>query len=165
MMKVKTKGARLSWALGRFARSERGTQLVELAVVLPVLLIMFGAVAEFGRFFYTYETLSKATRAGARYLTNEPANGASDTAARRLVVYGNKGGTGQPLLDGLGTGHVEITREGGSPALPERVTVRISGFNYKPVFDLGALVGSKKLSLKIQVKPSTTMRLLSTTPT
>ena len=68
----------------RFARSERGTQLVELAIVLPVLLVLFGATAEFGRFFYTYQTLSKATRVGARYLTTAPTGGSADGKAQNL---------------------------------------------------------------------------------
>jgi Flp pilus assembly protein TadG len=58
--------------LGGFCRSERGTQLVELALVLPVLLALFAATAEFGRYFYNYATLAKATRAGARYLATTP---------------------------------------------------------------------------------------------
>ncbi|HZI18783.1 MAG TPA: TadE family protein [Pyrinomonadaceae bacterium] len=150
--------------LGRFARGEEGTQLVELAIVLPILLVLFGAVAEFGRFFYTYETLTKATRSAARYLSTEANGAASDAAARNLAVYGNTSGTGRPLVTGLGASHVEITREGGSPSLPERVTVRIEGFVYQPLFDLGGLVGSKAVSLNVEVRPSTTMRLISTTP-
>ena len=39
---------RLNW-LSRFRRSEAGVQLVEVAIVIPVLLMLFGAVAEFGR--------------------------------------------------------------------------------------------------------------------
>lgn len=148
----------------RFARSERGTQLVELAIVLPLLLVMFGAVAEFGRFFYTYQTLSKATRAGARYLTTESADGSSDEDAAKLVVFGNTGGTGDPVIDKLDIDDVDVVRDGPSGVLPERVTVRINGYTYEPIFDLGALVGSDKLSLRVDLTPSTTMRIVTTTP-
>jgi hypothetical protein len=155
--------ARKSFAR-RFARSERGTQLVEVAIVLPLLLVMFGAVAEFGRLFYTYQTLAKATRAGARYLTTEPASGTSDAEAANLVVYGNTAGTGDPIIKGLSADHVGVSREGPNLALPERVSVSIDGFNYVPIFDLGALVGSESLSLNVEVSPSTTMRMLGTIP-
>lgn len=148
----------------RFARSEEGTQLVELAIVLPLLLVMFGAVAEFGRFFYTYQTLTKATRAGARFLTTGPASGTADAEAANLVVYGNLAGAGEPVLDGLETTHVEVVRDGPNPALPERVTVKIDGYAYQPLFDLGALVGSRRLSLNVQLRPSTTMRVIVTIP-
>jgi Flp pilus assembly protein TadG len=46
----------------RLARNERGVQLAELAIVLPLLVIMFAATAEFGRYFYAYTTLAKASR-------------------------------------------------------------------------------------------------------
>lgn len=147
-----------------FARSERGTQLVELAIVLPLLVIMLGAAAEFGRFFYTYQTLAKATRTGARYLTTETANGKKDPTAENLVVYGNEAGTGKPVVSGLSPSQVQITRTGGTSAFPERVTVKIVGYTYAPLFDLGKLVGKKSLSLSIDVKPSTTMRYFSSIP-
>ena len=147
-----------------FARSERGTQLVELAIVLPVIILMLGAAAEFGRFFYTYQTLAKATRTGARYLTTETANGKKDPTAENLVVYGNEAGTGKPVVSGLSPSQVQITRTGGTSAIPERVTVKIVGYTYTPVFDLGKLVGNKSLSLSIDVSPSTTMRYFSSIP-
>ncbi|MGI8566194.1 MAG: TadE/TadG family type IV pilus assembly protein, partial [Pyrinomonadaceae bacterium] len=40
-------------AAKRFVARENGTQLAELAIVLPIILVLFGATAEFGRFFYT----------------------------------------------------------------------------------------------------------------
>lgn len=148
----------------RFARSERGTQLVELAIVLPIVLMTMGAVAEFGRFFYTYQTLAKATRTGARYLTTESAAGTADAKAKNLVVYGNEAGTGTPVLSGLVGTNVRVTRTGGTSAFPERITVRIEGYTYKPVFDLGKLIGSPTLSLRVPVSPSTTMRYFSSIP-
>ena len=47
-------------------RNDAGAQLVELAIVLPVLLMLFGAAAEFGRYYYEYTTLAKASRSAAR---------------------------------------------------------------------------------------------------
>jgi Flp pilus assembly protein TadG len=146
------------------ARNERGTQLVELAIVLPLLILMLGAAAEFGRFFYTYQTLAKATRTGARYLTTESAAGTNDPKAENLVVYGNQSGTGTPVVVGLTAGQVRITRTGGTSAFPERVTVKIVGYTYEPLFDLGKLVGNPGLSLRIDVAPSTTMRYFSSIP-
>jgi Flp pilus assembly protein TadG len=150
--------------LRRFARSERGTQLVELAIVLPVVLMLFGAAAEFGRFFYTYQTLSKATRTGARYLMTETAAGTADAKAKNLVVYGNQSGTGTPVVSGLSGTNIRVVRTGGTASFPERVTVRIEGYTYQPVFDLGKLIGKPGLSLRVPVSPSTTMRYFSSIP-
>ena len=148
----------------RFARNERGIQLVELALVLPIFLMLFGATAEFGRFFYEYTTLAKGTRAGSRYLVTAPVTATEDTIARNIVVYGNAAGTGSPIVKGLTTANVTITREGGVPALPETVKVQITGYQYQPIFDLGKIINSKTLSLNIDVKPSVTMRYLLTQP-
>lgn len=140
------------------ARDERGTQLVELALVVPLLLMLLGATAEFARFFNTYSTLAKATRAGARYQISQPP-GASDAAARNIVVYGNPAGTGTPVAAGLSTAQVKVTpnRAGGAV---QTVTVSIDGYGYTPVFDLGKLINSPSLSLAVDVKPSSTMRQL-----
>ena len=153
-------GSYANRVLGRLRRlraCEAGTQLAELAIVLPLLLVLFGATAEFGRFFYTYNTLAKSTRAGARYLT--ASNLASDDNAKSLVVYGTTGDGGTPLLSGLSTGNVSITREG-TPGYPVTVTVEISGYKYQPIFDLGKLMGND-FSLSVDVKPSTTMRYVN----
>ena len=150
--------------LSRFVGEERGTQLVELAIVLPVLLLMFAATAEFGRFFYTYSTLAKATRLGARYLSAKAVNVKEETTARNLVVYGDPAGGGTPLLTGLSTNNVEVTHAGGVGALPQTVTVRITSYRYQPLLNLGKLVGNPSLTLSIDVKPSTTMRYLLTQP-
>ena len=142
-----------------FARSESGTQLVELAIVLPVLLVLFGAAAEFGRFFYTYQTLAKSTRSSARFLTTKAVEGPDgDTIATNLAVYGNTDGSGDPLVHGLGPEHVAIVREGGVGTNYERVRVQIQDFEYQPLFDIGGFFGDATLSLNVNVSPSTTMR-------
>src|ERR671921_647965 len=97
--------------LRRLWRGEAGAPLAEVAIVLPLLLVLFGATAEFGRFFYTYATLAKATRSAARYLT--ASNKATDADAQRLVVYGTTGdGAVEPIVPGLDTSNVDIEREG-----------------------------------------------------
>jgi hypothetical protein len=150
--------------LNRFARNERGIQLVELAIVLPVFVLLFAATAEFGRYFYEYTTLAKASRAGARYLVTAAVNKNEDTAAQNIVVYGNSNGTGSPIIEGLDRSHVVITRLGGVPVLPQTVSVQISGFKHQPIFDLGKITNVPSLSLNIDVKPSVTMRYLLTQP-
>jgi len=150
--------------LQRFRRDDRGLQLVETAIVIPIFLMLFGATAEFGRYFYEYTTLAKATRMGTRYLSDVPVMPDNDTAAKNLVVYGNTAGTGSPIMTGLTTSNVVITRQGGVPILPETVTVQITGYTHQPIFDLGKLTNTAGLSLNIDVKPSVTMRYLLTQP-
>lgn len=149
---------------GSFLKDEQGVQLVELAIVLPIFILLFAATAEFGRYFYQYTTLAKATRAGARYLTSAAVDATEDTKAKNIVVYGNSNGTGSPIVQGLSTANVVITRQGGVPKVPQTVRVQISNFKHQPLFDLGALTNNQSFSLNIDVKPSVTMRYLLTQP-
>jgi Flp pilus assembly protein TadG len=140
-------------------RDERGTQLVELAIVIPIMIMLLGATAEFGRFFHAYTTLLKGTRAAARYLVSQPP-GAGDAAARNLLVYGNTAGTGTPVASGLTTANVKITpvKTGGTT---QTTTVEIQDFIYDPLFDLGKLTQSSTLSLSVNVGAKSTMRQIT----
>jgi len=154
--------------LGRWSTNERGIQLAELAIVIPIFVLLFAATAEFGRFFYEYTTLAKATRNGARYLATSKVD-LQDVQAKNLVVYGNTGGTGSPMLGGLTTNHVVITARNSAgvtqtAGVPATITVEISGFQHTPLFNLGGLLRNNAFSLAIDVKPSVTMRYLLTTP-
>src|SRR5829696_5853270 len=88
-LRARVKRIRARLRLTRLARSERGIQLAELALVLPLFLILFATTAEFGRFFYEYSTLAKATRAGTRYLVSTGVSADEDLRAKNIVVYGN----------------------------------------------------------------------------
>ena len=142
-----------------FRRDDRGLQLVELAIALPVLILLFAAVAEFGRYFQAYTTLAKGSRVGARYLATARSSGCDDLDAKNLVVYGNVAGTGSPIVNGLTTTNVGIVRSnvlGGST-----VTIEITNFKHTPIFDLGKLMKTS-LTMNIDIKPSVTMRYLLT---
>jgi len=156
---------RLQW-LARFRRDDRGVQLVELAIVIPILLVLFGAVAEFGRYFYEYTTVAKAARVGARYLASKSVTGSTDYVgnAKKLVVYGNFAGTGSPVLPGLTIDNVDVQYQGAIAGVPDTVTVSIINYQHDSIIDLGALLNSQTLSLNVDVKPSVTMRYLLTQP-
>lgn len=150
-----------------FKRDDRGLQLVELAIAVPVLVLLFAVGAEFGRYFQEYTTLAKGSRVAARYMATACTNGADDAAARNLVVYGNFAGTGSPIVNGLQVTNVDVQRNdsAGNPTagFPTTVTVKIINFNHTPLFNLGQLMGNS-LSFNIAVKPSVTMRYLLTQP-
>lgn len=159
---------RLNW-LNRFRRDEQGVQLVEIAIVLPLMLMMFAAVGEFGRYFYEYTTLAKAARVGARLMAAKPVSSPNkdwQLAAKRLVVYGNTTGSGSPVLPGLTVANVDLVFQGGTydpddgSGVPATVTVKIINYTHEPIFDLGKLTKIQGLSLNIDVKPSITMRYM-----
>jgi hypothetical protein len=155
--------------LASIGHNERGVQLVELAIVLPLFMILFAATAEFGRYFYEYTTLSKAARVGARYLVTAKVDCAQADLARNLVVYGNTAGTGSPILPGLLVSNVSITPNdlacAGTPqGVPQSITVTISGFKHESLFNLGGLLNNAAISMDIDVKPSISMRYMLSTP-
>lgn len=49
-----------------FLRDQRGQAMVELALVLPILLVLFMVVVEFGIVFHDYLIITNASREGAR---------------------------------------------------------------------------------------------------
>jgi len=160
---------RLRRRLTNFVRNDSGVQLVELAIILPIFVILFAATAEFGRYFYEYTTLAKGARVGARYLVTAKVDCTEGTAAKNLVVYGNTAGTGSPILPGLTVNNVAITPNdlacSGTPqGVPDTVTVSITGFTHQSLFDLGGLVNNTAASLNIAVKPSVTMKYMLSTP-
>ena len=157
----------MNW-LNRFRRDEQGVQLVELAIVLPILLLLFAGLAEFGRYFYEYSTLAKSARLGARYLASKSVTSSKvdwKANAKNIVVFGNTAGTGEPILPGLGVANVDVQYIGGTTGIPDTVKVTIINYPHEPLFDLGGFLKNPDLSLNVDVKPSVTMRYLLTQPT
>lgn len=150
----------------RFFRREKGSQIVELAIALPIMLILLAGATEFARFFYTYATLTNAVRAGARHAckwkVDEPW---TFPETSKLVVYGDYSDTSQgPILPGLTTSNVVITANGPSENNIDSVTVKIVNYKYQPLFDLGKLTGIPSLSLNININASATMHQLFNGP-
>jgi Flp pilus assembly protein TadG len=50
----------------RFWKSQRGQSLVELALTLPVIILVLFGILEFGRISYSYIVITHAAREGAR---------------------------------------------------------------------------------------------------
>jgi hypothetical protein len=68
-----------------WARSEAGQSLVELALALPVLLLLLLVLADFGRAFYYTTILTNAAREGAAYLATNPSETPLADAVKKRV--------------------------------------------------------------------------------
>jgi len=86
---------------------QRGVATIEAAFLLIPLIILLLGIAELGRVFYQYNTIAKATRDGARYLSMM-APGTGHATARCLVVTGSASCAGSPLVEGLDVAQVSI---------------------------------------------------------
>ena len=154
---------RLKDAFKNFFKRENGTQMIEFAIVFPVLLLLFAGTTELGRLFYQYTTLAKGTRAAARYLSTVQNVGTNTTNAKNIVLCGNAagcGGTGQPAisLPNLTATNVVVTPPPATGVGVKYVTVEVTGYNYQfVVFDLNALTGG---TLNVALTPRTTMRYM-----
>ncbi len=150
----------------RFARRERGSQLVEAAIALPIMLVLLAGIAEFGNFFYQYSTLTTACRAGARHACKWERNASwTFPETSKLVVYGDYSDTSDgPILPGLTTGNVVVQANGPSVNNIDSVTVKIVNYKYQPLFDLGKLTNIPALSLKVDMNANATMHQLFNGP-
>ena len=99
------------------ARDARGVAAVEMAIVLPIVLLLIMPVGELGRAFIQYSRLSHRVVAGARFVADNAYADSSgvpslsstvDTRARNLVVFGSTVGGLVPAVPGLSTTQVAI---------------------------------------------------------
>jgi Flp pilus assembly protein TadG len=67
-------------------RRTAGQSLVELALLLPVLLTVFGAVIDLSRIYATQISLNSATRAAAEYATSKDTTLAAATADAQAII-------------------------------------------------------------------------------
>ena len=158
--------------LRKLIRCENGGALAELAIMVPFLVLMLAAVSEIGRYFQTYTTLAKGTRASARYLSNHSLNALEIGRATSLVVCGKLSCTGgDELVKGVGGGSAFSANNVCIEATTNTVTVRIARtnncvpvagappgtpYNYQPIFNLGALL-HHPFTMALPISPRTTM--------
>jgi Flp pilus assembly protein TadG len=123
--------------------AEDGSQLVEFAVVLPLLLFVVLGIAEFGIIFQRYEVLTNAAREGAR-MAVLPGYTNADVEAR-VIAYAIAGGArdangdGATDFDGDNVDVTDVTVPlAAGPGMPcKRVTVT---YTHSYIF-LGGITG------------------------
>lgn len=127
---------------------QRGVAAVEAAFLLIPLVILLLGIAELGRVFYQYNSIAKATRDGARYLSMM-APGTGHAAAKCLVVTGSPTCAEGPLVAGLAVSHVSVcdattcaathanvAADGNGVPVMNLVTVTVTGYqsvNFLPI--------------------------------
>jgi hypothetical protein len=114
---------------------ERGSNLVEMALVMFLLVLLLMAVADFGRAFHTYIIITNAAREGARYASRFPAHesGIQEATVQEAANSGVTLETDDIIINGLA----------GAAGTPIRVEV-----DYEFPMILGALIGMDELKLR-----------------
>lgn len=117
-------------------QAQKGTTTVEFAIVATVLFIVLFGVIEVGRALFVWNTLTEATRRGARVAAVCPIDHAS---VAKVAVFGDPlGGDASPILRNLSTANVQVDYlddAGTATAVYEDVRyVRVGIANYQHTF-------------------------------
>jgi hypothetical protein len=120
-------------------KTEKGTAVVEFAVILPLLITLFAGIVEFGLLYFNKQILATASREGARIGI---VVGTTDSEIRERVKKvcreESEEGNFQPMLASFGTlivdlpdGNITITKAGDK--FPADLTVAIE-YEYQFLF-------------------------------
>ncbi|MDD5250362.1 MAG: TadE/TadG family type IV pilus assembly protein [Rhodocyclaceae bacterium] len=155
--------------ISRFPRwRESGAIVVEMALVVTVLLLVAAGIVEFGRIFWYYNALDKATRNAARYMSSvsrldmqDSAKAAAAAATARTLVL--TAVADNNLSPALAAANVTVSCDGVdcSGTAPTNVSVGIANFQVTPGnwFPFVTVAGGSYGS--ITLAPATTMRYMN----
>lgn len=89
---------------------QRGVAAVEFGILLVPLVLMLFGLTEYGRAIYQYNTLVKASRDAARYLSSvAPGNATNEwDKAKCIAIHGNSECTGPLLVANLDASMVAV---------------------------------------------------------
>ena len=93
--------AALTWFGRRLrtrARSEKGAEIIELAMVTPIFALMIAAMFDFGFLFRNWEVVTNAAREGARVgvLPSYTCDGSTTDVKQRVEAYMAASGISDP---------------------------------------------------------------------
>jgi len=128
-------------------RAQQGSNLVEMALILPLLLLLLAAIADFGRAFNHYIVITNAAREGARRATRIPQTAETDAVIRSAVIQ-EAANSGVDLTDDAGLTVITISPlllVDRDTATPITVTVE-----YTFTTIMGGLVGLPEFPMRTQ---------------
>ena len=132
-------------SMNKLSRGEEGNTLIELALMLPVLVMLLLGTFDFGHGFTTYIALANASREGARWLTTNP----TDAPGARSRVVAEAGRVGLSAADIV----ITISPNKTVYTAGEQINVKVS-HNYHLLF--GAVPGIPSVTFNVQ----STMRVV-----
>ena len=107
-------------------RRQKGSNLVESALVLLTFLLLLIGIVDFGQVLYFHQSLVERARTAARYGAINPAD---TTGIKNMAVYNSPTTTGlsSAVLTGLTTSMVDVQNPS-TNSNEARVVVTISGY-------------------------------------
>jgi Flp pilus assembly protein TadG len=104
--------------------TERGSTMVEMALVMLTFFCLLIGAIDFGQVLYFHQALVERARAAARYGSIDPTN---TTAIQNVALYNSTSAGTAPLLSGLTAAMVHVTNSDNNTS-KARVVVSISGY-------------------------------------
>lgn len=129
------------------SRSEMAQGMVEFALTLPVLLVLFFGIMEFGRLLFTYSVVTTAAREAARYGSAagdsdygmpyyRSCEGIKDSAVRIGGIVGVQPGNVTIIYDeGPGSATLPSCSSSTSVELGDRIIVQVAA-DFQPIVPL-----------------------------
>ncbi len=139
------------------ARSSRGQSDVELALLLPVLVLILLGTIDFGRLFWMYESVLNAAHEGALYGAHNPC----DTAGIQSQV------TSQDTSLGISTGSISVawydpsgttiaTCDSTVPTVSsnqrDTIEVKITNYPFKPITPVISNIIGSTFNINVKVR-------------
>lgn len=122
-------------------QKQSGIAAAEFLVTLPILLLIFTAIIEFGNAFIRYSTLNKSVQNAARfavvevYGTSRANDIADETEIKNLVLYGKngfaEGETPTPIIEGLTLADISVSKVDGN-----KFVVISASYHYQTILNL-----------------------------
>lgn len=157
--------------------TQHGAVAVELAFVITVMLFIVAGVIEFGRVFWYADALTKATRDGARLLSNWPATSIGNTGVGMAQTLSRNTANAANVSVPLTVGNIQVKCDYSSPpafvfvdcvdattpaTTPANIKVSITGFNISigewiPFIGTSGVINYGSVGLS----PYTTMRYMN----
>jgi len=157
----------MMWFAEKLKTRQRGTALVEMALVTPILLVLLLVTADLTRAFIDHNTVTKAVRNGARYLAANAFQGSTGVVnidatlaneTRNLVVYGSISGGVSPVVPGLTVANITIVQIAGTNDIEVNATYALSGL-LGPLLPTNLYTGDT-ISAARTLRAAVTMRAL-----
>jgi len=126
--------------------SQHGLVVVELAITLPLVLLIMLATAEVGRAIYQYTTLTKAVESGSRYYASAAldisiTDATKEATTENLIVFGSPVAGATSVLPGFSVS--DVTEVAFEPAGAPADHIRVSAdYSYAPFISGIPILGS-----------------------
>jgi len=137
----------------RFARQEHGAVILETAIMLMVLLVMAFGIIDFGRVMYVSNSLTNATRDGARWAAVQSTFPATTAVQDTVRAHFNSYTFGGPALT---QGNVGVTAPACGAVTPVKTVTILTTYPFNWLTPLPRLMrwttSSSPMSTNIHAK-------------